>query len=47
MTAQPNSKYAVSFVFITVFLGMVGFGLIMPALPKLMRRWIWRQGFWP
>lgn len=36
MTAQPNSKYAVSFVFITVFLDMVGFGLIMPVLPKLI-----------
>ncbi len=36
MTAQPNSKYAVTFVFITVFLDMVGFGLIMPVLPKLI-----------
>ena len=36
MTAQPNSKYAISFVFITVFLDMVGFGLIMPVLPKLI-----------
>jgi MFS transporter, DHA1 family, tetracycline resistance protein len=36
MTAQPTSKYAVTFVFITVFLDMVGFGLIMPVLPRLI-----------
>jgi MFS transporter, DHA1 family, tetracycline resistance protein len=36
MTAQPSSKHAVTFVFITVFLDMVGFGLIMPVLPRLI-----------
>ena len=36
MTAQPSSKLAVTFVFITVFLDMVGFGLIMPVLPELI-----------
>jgi DHA1 family tetracycline resistance protein-like MFS transporter len=37
MTAAPTSKHAVTFVFITVFLDMVGFGLIMPVLPALIR----------
>jgi MFS transporter, DHA1 family, tetracycline resistance protein len=36
MTALPSSKLAVTFVFITVFLDMVGFGLIMPVLPRLI-----------
>ena len=36
MTALPTSKYAITFVFITVFLDMVGFGLIMPVLPNLI-----------
>ncbi len=36
MTALPSSKHAVTFVFITVFLDMVGFGLIMPVLPRLI-----------
>jgi MFS transporter, DHA1 family, tetracycline resistance protein len=36
MTASPTSKHAVTFVFITVFLDMVGFGLIMPVLPRLI-----------
>lgn len=36
MTASPTSKHAVAFVFITVFLDMVGFGLIMPVLPRLI-----------
>jgi MFS transporter, DHA1 family, tetracycline resistance protein len=36
MTARPTSKHAVTFVFITVFLDMVGFGLIMPVLPRLI-----------
>ncbi len=31
------SRHAVTFVFITVFLDMVGFGLIMPVLPDLIR----------
>ncbi len=36
MTAAPPNKYAIAFVFITVFLDMVGFGLIMPVLPQLI-----------
>ena len=36
MTAPKPNKYAVTFVFITVFLDMVGFGLIMPVLPRLI-----------
>ncbi len=32
----PVSRHAVTFVFITVFLDMVGFGLIMPVLPGLI-----------
>jgi MFS transporter, DHA1 family, tetracycline resistance protein len=36
VTAKPDSKYAVTFVFITVFLDMVGFGLILPVLPQLI-----------
>jgi DHA1 family tetracycline resistance protein-like MFS transporter len=34
--SQPVSRHAVTFVLITVFLDMVGFGLIMPVLPKLI-----------
>jgi MFS transporter, DHA1 family, tetracycline resistance protein len=34
--AHPVSRHAVTFVFITVFLDMVGFGLIMPVLPDLI-----------
>jgi MFS transporter, DHA1 family, tetracycline resistance protein len=37
MTAAPTSKYAITFVFITVLLDMVGFGLIMPVLPALIQ----------
>jgi MFS transporter, DHA1 family, tetracycline resistance protein len=37
MTASPTSKHAVIFVFITVFLDMVGFGLILPVLPALIQ----------
>ena len=33
---EPVSRHAVTFVLITVFLDMVGFGLIMPVLPKLI-----------
>jgi MFS transporter, DHA1 family, tetracycline resistance protein len=33
---QPVSRHAVTFVLITVFLDMVGFGLIMPVLPALI-----------
>jgi MFS transporter, DHA1 family, tetracycline resistance protein len=33
---MPVSRHAVTFVLITVFLDMVGFGLIMPVLPALI-----------
>jgi DHA1 family tetracycline resistance protein-like MFS transporter len=33
---RPVSKHAVTFVIITVFLDMVGFGMIMPVLPALI-----------
>ena len=35
---MPPGKHAVAFVFVTVFLDMVGFGLIMPVLPKLIEQ---------
>jgi MFS transporter, DHA1 family, tetracycline resistance protein len=38
MTASPTSRHAVTFVLITVFLDMVGFGLIMPVLPRLIEQ---------
>jgi MFS transporter, DHA1 family, tetracycline resistance protein len=34
---KPASSHAVTFVLITVFLDMVGFGLIMPVLPELIQ----------
>jgi MFS transporter, DHA1 family, tetracycline resistance protein len=37
MTASPANKHAITFVFITVFLDMVGFGLIIPVLPALIQ----------
>ena len=36
MTVAPTSKYAIAFVFITVLLDMVGFGLIIPVQPALI-----------
>ena len=36
MIAHPPNRHAVTFIFITVFLDMVGFGLIMPVLPRLI-----------
>lgn len=36
MPAQATSRFAVIFVFVTVFIDMVGFGLIMPVLPRLI-----------
>ena len=36
MTVAANSKYAILFVFITVLLDMVGFGLIIPVQPALI-----------
>lgn len=34
--STPANRHAVTFVLITVFLDMVGFGLILPVLPKLI-----------
>ncbi|MFM2355986.1 MAG: hypothetical protein RLZZ528_1722 [Pseudomonadota bacterium] len=36
MTSPAPSRHAVTFVLVTVFLDMVGFGLIMPVLPRLI-----------
>jgi len=36
MTSAAPSRSAVSFVFVTVLLDMVGFGLIIPVLPGLI-----------
>jgi DHA1 family tetracycline resistance protein-like MFS transporter len=36
MTSPRVSRHAVTFALITVFLDMVGFGIIMPVLPKLI-----------
>ncbi len=36
MTSKAPSKSAVTFVFVTVLLDMVGFGLIIPVLPRLI-----------
>ncbi len=36
MPTSPASKHAITFVFITVLLDMVGFGLIIPVLPRLI-----------
>ena len=35
MNRQPG-RFAVIFVFVTVFIDMVGFGLVMPVLPRLI-----------
>ena len=36
MAVAPTSKFALTFIFITVLLDMVGFGLIMPVQPALI-----------
>ena len=36
MPARAPGKYAVTFVFVTVFLDMAGFGLIIPVIPHLI-----------
>ena len=36
MPATSASRHAITFVFITVLLDMVGFGLIIPVLPRLI-----------
>ncbi len=37
MSTSPSSRHAVAFVFVTVFLDMVGIGLIFPVLPALIK----------
>ena len=37
MSHRPPNRHAVAFVFVTVFLDMVGIGLIFPVLPKLIK----------
>jgi DHA1 family tetracycline resistance protein-like MFS transporter len=36
MSSPSPNRHAVTFIFITVFLDMVGFGLVMPVLPRLI-----------
>lgn len=36
MTRAPPSRHAILFVLITVFLDMVGFGIVIPVLPRLI-----------
>lgn len=36
MSSHSPNRHAVTFIFITVFLDMVGFGLVMPVLPRLI-----------
>ena len=38
MSSPSPNRHAVTFVFITVFLDMVGFGLVMPVLPRLIEQ---------
>ncbi|MGQ0610272.1 MAG: MFS transporter [Paracoccaceae bacterium] len=35
--SAPASRHAVTFILITVFLDMIGFGIIIPVLPKLIQ----------
>ena len=37
MAAKPPGKHAVAVIFVTVFLDMAGFGLVMPVLPNVIR----------
>ncbi|WP_297735871.1 TCR/Tet family MFS transporter [uncultured Maricaulis sp.] len=36
MTVRPTSQHAVVFIFITVLIDMIGFGLIIPVMPELI-----------
>ena len=38
MSSPSPNRHAVTFIFITVFLDMVGFGLVMPVLPRLIEQ---------
>lgn len=37
MTAREPGKHAITFIFITVLIDMIGFGLIIPVMPSLLR----------
>ncbi|HEX8517819.1 MAG TPA: tetracycline resistance MFS efflux pump, partial [Bacteroidia bacterium] len=39
MSAKPNNK-ALSFIFITVLIDVIGLGIIIPVLPKLIEELI-------
>lgn len=36
MTAREPGKHAITFIFITVLIDMIGFGLIIPVMPELI-----------
>jgi MFS transporter, DHA1 family, tetracycline resistance protein len=36
MSSHPSNRLAVAFIFVTVFLDMVGFGIVLPVLPRLI-----------
>jgi DHA1 family tetracycline resistance protein-like MFS transporter len=36
MSARPPGKHAIAFIFITVLIDMIGFGLIIPVMPELI-----------
>ncbi|MFO1122485.1 MAG: TCR/Tet family MFS transporter [Hyphomicrobiales bacterium] len=36
MTARPPGRHAIAFVFITVMMDMIGYGLVMPVLPRMI-----------
>lgn len=38
MSPPSRNRHAITFVFITVFLDRVGFGLVMPVLPRLIEQ---------
>ncbi len=37
MTAREPGKHAIIFIFITVLINMIGFGIIMPVMPQLIK----------
>ena len=36
MTGQPANRHAVAFIFITMLIDVMGLGIILPILPKLL-----------
>ena len=38
MIAGPTSRHALPFILVTIFIDSIGFGLIMPVLPRLLMR---------